>query len=337
MSKNANEHILNHELLAKYFSGNAAPKDAEVVDNWVKENDGNSVEFEKLKQLWKETGTLPNAPIISAVETHAAWESVRENITGKSDNVIPISKKNKTPWLSIAASLILLVAVGTVLSVMFSPSAEMAEMKVVKTLDQTTAVTLSDGSVVTLNKNSSFEYPEEFGAEERKVVLKGEAFFSVAHNAEKPFIVAAEKTEIKVLGTEFNLYSKADSVSVYLESGKIQFSEGAQKLILAPGESAAYSPKAEEIESTSGETLNPTFWKSKKLNYNSVSLAQVVQELSMVYGKNIVLASPEIGKCEFTSTFKNESLETILEVLSMTFQLSVEETDNIIILNGKGC
>src|SRR5690606_36556914 len=110
---------------------------------------------------------------------------------------------------------------------------------------------LSDGTLITLNENSSIVYQEEFTSNERHVALTGEAFFEVARDEEKPFIVdLPSETYVKVLGTSFNIKAfDGDSlVTVFVKTGRVEFGSEANNIILTPGEKGVYNKQSGQIE-----------------------------------------------------------------------------------------
>jgi ferric-dicitrate binding protein FerR (iron transport regulator) len=105
-----------------------------------------------------------------------------------------------------------------------------------QTFSNTAVDTLSDGSIITLNKNTVLSYPTAFKGKTRTVKLKGEAFFAVAHDTTKPFIVEVDGVSIKVVGTAFNVKNYDSSILVIVESGIVQVSNSKQSVLLHKGE-----------------------------------------------------------------------------------------------------
>lgn len=138
-------------------------------------------------------------------------ESKRENANGP--------KRNYATWYKYAgyaACLVLMFALAYKLTAPQSQEvAEISKITMATSIGENKTLTLSDGTKVTLNANTSLSYPEEFTGESREVSLRGEAFFDVSHNPDKPFMVATGNgMKIQVLGTEFNVKSYPEDLNV---------------------------------------------------------------------------------------------------------------------------
>jgi ferric-dicitrate binding protein FerR (iron transport regulator) len=201
------------------------------------------------------------------------------------------------------------------------------------TNNQIQTSTLPDGSVITLNRKSLFEYPSKFKGNQREVKLKnGEAFFNITHNKAKPFIISAGNTLIRVVGTSFNVKNKKDGVEVIVESGIVQVSRNGQSALLKPGEKILVKQNSKTLE----KEINPdqlyTYYRSKKFIADDTPLWRVVEVLNEAYDSHIVIGKKELNNLPLNTTFQNESLDKILDVISRTFKITVERKNGSIIL-----
>jgi ferric-dicitrate binding protein FerR (iron transport regulator) len=198
-------------------------------------------------------------------------------------------------------------------------------------------VVLADGSVITLNTNSTLQYPKQFSNKNRTVNFTGEAFFEIAKNPDKPFIVKSGDAEIKVLGTSFNVENKNNtSICVYVETGKVQLWDNMDNSItLTPGEEG----KLEQNKLT--ENLNPdkntSSWKTKRFIYNDEYLSKVILDFNKAYRANIVLKSEEIGNKRITTQELNQkSLNSALTIICKTLNLEFKTENDQIIISAPG-
>lgn len=149
---------------------------------------------------------------------------------------------------------------------------------------------LSDGTQVWLNAESRLEYPVAFGGGERRVTLSGEAYFEVASDTARPFVVTAGAGEVRVLGTEFNVKNyPAEAMATTLVNGRVSFSsQGAEARVLVPGEQLVYD---EEEQSVSVRQVNVryfTAWRENVLSFQGEALEDIVRVLARWYDLDFI-------------------------------------------------
>lgn len=195
-------------------------------------------------------------------------------------------------------------------------------------------IELSDGTIVTLNRDTKINYPDKFGSDKREVSIEGEAFFEVAPNPNKPFIIRAGEATIKVLGTSFsvNAYPENDKVEVVVETGKVKFSkpdtktqQSTNEVILDPGDKGTYINTSKLLTKSLNDDPNFLAWKTHKLIFSKTSLKEVIKQLNKVYHVQIETADPNLNKLLLNAHFEQEPLSFILEVISTTHGLKVEK------------
>lgn len=181
---------------------------------------------------------------------------------------------------------------------------------------------LSDGTQVTLNSGSSLRYPVNFIAgKDRKVYLKGEAFFDVAKDASHPFIVNADQINIRVLGTQFNLsfYPEDEDISTVLVEGSVAlYKEGADmkkntSTQLVPGQQAAFNKTKNEMSVNEVDTHNHTAWKDGYLLFKASPFYRIRSKLERHFNISIEDKTQLLHNQVYTATFRNETIEEILE------------------------
>ena len=227
-----------YELLARYFAGECNRNETKQVEEWRRENSANEKVFDEFKAIWSNTGTARDnysPPIDSGLRKVNQRIEAAEKSVGNQRQ-----KKNLGFYvIRIAAILIISLAVWYGYDRIAKPGTNYTEFR---THNVKNEVKLPDGTIVTLNKSSKISYPEKFTKGKRIVYLEGEAFFDVARNPEKPFIIYAQQSETKVLGTSFNLKAdKADNeVIITVAEGHVEFSSdkdnNRRKVELSAGE-----------------------------------------------------------------------------------------------------
>jgi len=181
---------------------------------------------------------------------------------------------------------------------------------------------LSDGTQVTLNSGSSLRYPVNFiEGKDRKVFLKGEAFFDVAKDDSHPFIVNADQINIRVLGTQFNLsfYPEDEDISTVLVEGSVAlYKEGADmkkntSTQLVPGQQAAFNKSKNEMSVNQVDTHNHTAWKDGYLLFKASPFYRIRSKLERHFNISIEDKTQLLHDQVYTATFRNETIEEILE------------------------
>lgn len=149
-------------------------------------------------------------------------------------------------------------------------------------------VTLADGTTVWLNANSTLTYPSKFIHETREVQLEGEAYFEVAKDKLKPFIVRAKGQEIEVLGTKFNVnsYHNEPTVNTTLLEGAIKVTSGSNILYVKPGEQVASA--GETMELLQVHAPNVIDWTEGDFNLNHVNFKVAMRKIARWYDVDIV-------------------------------------------------
>ncbi len=195
-------------------------------------------------------------------------------------------------------------------------------------------LTLSDGTEVWLNANTSIKYPVRFTDNTREVFLKGEAFFDVQHNG-KPFIVNTQETDIRVLGTSFNVfaYDNEPYTSTTLVEGSIKLSTSESEKTLVPNEQANVFTNQTEIQVKTVNTEIFTSWIKGKIEFEEESLEAVMRRLARLYDFDYEFEDNTLKDFHFTARIDNtQPISNILKMLEMTTDVHFKLKDNTIII-----
>lgn len=179
--------------------------------------------------------------------------------------------------------------------------------------------TLPDGSKVWLNKNSWLSYNQKFGKRTRQVALKGEGYFEVNRDEQRPFIVKMQNNlDIKVLGTTFNAcnYPSLNKAEVILRSGSVQVSDNGRNeyVILKPNQKFTWNEGSAEISSVNA--MNCCRWFEHRLVFDNVKLKDILENLSHKYQTEISLNVGNLADKHMSMTIRDESVEDILDILT---------------------
>jgi len=318
------------ELAAKYLSKEASNEERASFYNYLEKDEYYSL-FTHLKNEWEKAGSTPT-------EEEFNFESGLEKLTQKIkmtesafsfDEKTYRSEKNiffKPALLKYAASIAFLMILSTTLLYYFGvfnkKQTEIKWNENLTKLGQKFSLTLSDGSSILLNGGGKLLYPQQFGQASRDIYLEGEAYFNVAHDTSKPFIVHTGNVSTTVLGTKFNVSAFSDdrNISISLVEGKVKVSKETNGYIegiveLKPKQQLNYS-KEKEIGKVEDFILQETIgWKDNILIFKKELFSNVIKKLERAYGVKFELADKSFGGKKITANFQNESLWTISETL----------------------
>ena len=194
-------------------------------------------------------------------------------------------------------------------------------------------VKLSDGTEVWMNADSKLEFPEHFTGKQRKVKLQGEAYFQVAKNAAKPFVVETEYFNTTVLGTTFNVkaYSAKDANIVLIE-GSVEVSVGKNTKMLHPGQQALINPSG-TIALRSVDTYPYTQWREGFFYFENQSLFEIMQELGRWYNINIAFDDPQKMNTRLHFVAKRtDSLSTAIKNMNDLGVVDVELNSDAVVI-----
>lgn len=181
-------------------------------------------------------------------------------------------------------------------------------------------IVLADGTKVYLNAVSSIKYPTQFNGDKRVVELEGEAYFEVAKNKNKPFIVKSDNQSIEVLGTHFNVhaYNNEAVVKTTLLEGSVAVAFKNQKTILKPGQQSDISDNASRIKVREVDTDEAVAWKNGRFKFDNADLRNVMRQLERWYGIKVEYRG-DVSDVRFSGgTFRNKNLSEVLKVLELS-------------------
>lgn len=336
---NKKKQHISHSLLMSYLLGEADAVQIDEVDNWLSLSEDNAKYLKSLEMVWIETGKLIPPPV--AVDSAKAWENVSSELNFKSSKEFKtqIRKINYYKYiLQVAAIFVVIIGAYSIFKFLTGN----IETKTLASGNQIITDTLNDGSVISLNKNSTLSYPEKFDKHIRKVKLEGEAFFEVEHIENQSFIIELNNANIKVLGTSFNIKEipKEDLTVVYVKTGTVQlFTVNAERdtssVIINGGEKGIINTKSciAEKQIDKGMNANDISWFNNTFVFDGVRLDYVAEFLESYYDTDIEFAQDVIKDHLLTATFKNDDIEEIMTVIAGSFGLEVKKENHTFILN----
>ncbi len=323
------QHI-NDDLLVKYLLEETSVDETGMVEQWLQQDPANRKYFDELTSAWEKSLDLEAS---STVPADAAWQRFQERIL-REERTPVVQLRSGRSWWRIAALFIVMAGVAflgyKMLSNRIAP-----EQLALNSRDAVLTDTLPDGSVITLNKNSSLVYPESFKGRQRSVLLQGEAFFNVKPDTKKPFEVKVNDVRVLVLGTSFNIKSVNGRTEVIVETGLVRVIRGAQSVDLRPNEKVVISKQDSAMIPAREEEQLYNHYRSREFVCDNTPLWKLVAVLNEAYDVNITIERSELKNLPLDVTFSNESIDVILNIIRETFNsynIQVVRQDNHIIL-----
>ena len=315
---------ISTELLARYLTGEASAADRMDVERWLAEDPRNAAELRRLQSL------IQPRPA-GKWSTDAAWARVSSRLD--ETRVLVLERRRRT--LALAAALVISLGAAVLWRVMDN-KVERAAQVLTTVAGERRQLTLPDGSRIDLAPGSSVEVAAGYGDRERTVVLKGEAWFDVEHDAVRPFLVHAANTVTEDLGTSFTVRARdGEAVRVVLVSGKasIRRDDATSAVELNPGDVAVLGGTDSIPSVQRNVDITPLVsWRGGQLEFRDAPVGEVLAELERWYAVDFQLADGTIASRRITHTFAASDLDDALEVLSLSLGVRAERAGAVVTL-----
>ena len=189
-------------------------------------------------------------------------------------------------------------------------------------------ITLSDGTKVWLNSNSSLKYPSAFSASERRVELKGEAYFEVSKNKQKPFIVETSLQKVEVLGTKFNInaYDDESSTQTSLAEGSVRVSCKNNTTLLKPGQQSTLTDQNIAVRSINLDQVLD--WKNGDFNFSNNNLKEIMRKISRWYNIEVIFEGPISQETYVAQISRKKRLNDVLRALQLSGSIKYSIRNN---------
>lgn len=332
-------------MLDRYLKGTSSSHERQFIDQWY--------DFFGHENLsW-------NDKTVHSDTEKRMWEAVSK----RKLQLVPYTKDEGRPiwsglgWKWMAVAAILLIGVSASLYFTTSSINESADVltqnanvtrSVFNTTKQPLPVSLDDGSEILLKPNSSIEFKDLLVGAKREVYLKGEAFFEVAHDAERPFFVYTGDVTTKVLGTSFTISARGSAISVAVRTGRVSVSQTKQKsvdplhtlteeIILTPNQKVVYSNEGITQALVDKPARIAANGNTKQMVFDEEPVAVILQALEEAYGVDIVFEESVISSCTLTTTLSDEDLYDRLTIICKAIKGHYQLDGSKIILTSEGC
>lgn len=320
-------------LLDKYLNGDFSEEERQRVEAWLEKINSKNAEWTGLSEEEKKT------------YIKVLFGDLQKKIAAKSDRK-NVFKYKLIYWT--AAAVFLLTATYGLLHIIMTRSTKtdtvQSFVSTTTRIGEMKEVVLKDGTQVWLNAVSELRYPSAFEGDTREVYLKGEAFFKVTKDADKPFIVHSGALNTKVLGTSFDIhaYSEDKNIEVTVLSGKVVVNDQKARdkaVVLEKSERANYVKERAVLTKNKVVNMgNELAWKQGELAFYHSSMEEVAKILHRTYGLNIRFKNKVVQQCEISGHFnKKQNPESVLKAICLSIDGQFSLHGKEVSISGPGC
>lgn len=314
---------VDKSLVIRYFGGCCTPGETARVEKWL-EQEGNERRMQEwLWEDWQE-------------QQEKMPDDMAARLKAGVQEAAGISRKRSIHRLYARIATAAAVAVLVISAAFLFRNANSAGNTFVAvykdSISNTTAmprkISLPDGSGVWLNSGSVLYVADNFGEKERRVKVKGEAFFDIAQDMEHPFYTEAAGVTTRVLGTSYNVeaYPGEKDVRVSLLSGKVSVAAADTSFTLSPGQMAAYTPGKRRFTQETFAAVDPSAWIKGKIVLNRVPLPAVLNRLGRIYNVSIQFDPYQLADKYIEGEFGRNELPEVLTSVLFVHQLRFSVT-----------
>lgn len=308
-------------LIKKYLSGNCTPEERLRVEHWYDSFDREKITSEKIEgQSIKRVSKV----IRSAVKNRRSFGKVF---------------KLNSPAFKVAALLALTLSFS--LTAYYYSTLSISEntfSEIITAKGERKKVTLPDGTIVSLNAGSRLKVISDFKKSSRQVFLSGEAYFTVAKDSLRPFIVKTSTISTRVLGTAFNVeaYHAENSTRVAVAEGKVNIEQLDQTL--TPGKQLVFDHKGKSFRTLNADVEKISAWANGTTYFENESIESIAKKLERKYNVTLNTTGNDKVTCRYTLHFSDESIHEALMVLNKLTGVTYKEQEkNQFIINIEKC
>lgn len=328
---NNNEFLL---LVSKKLSGEATESELKELQLIISIKTEFDQQYKLLQQFWAEESNTSQAFVEDGLQKVLQQLQLPFETPEKYMNADADIKTTSRSWFiriaAVAASVVIILTTVLFLQSTNNNKSNAAEFSKLEKKQNSkgtkSIIELSDGSKVWLNADSKIQYPPLFAGNTREIYLDGEAFFEVAKNAQKPFIIHLANGTVKVLGTSFNVraYNNEKVVETSVATGKVAFipkynsNKKQDTLFITPNNKVRYHFDEEKVAIMPTLVTDDKAWTEGKLIFKAMTLQDITTELERNFGKTAVFLDDEARGYVLTGSFQNNTLEEIMYYLSLS-------------------
>lgn len=355
-------HDITWPVLARHLAGECSPSEARAVESWMEADPTRRQMMDELERIWDASADAPSSAA-DTMDLDSEWNRLSDAMDAADARApetsrVASSRADRSPrrhrqhrseeggrslqhvLYAVLAGLVMVGAVWLALNVWESPLSDAGYREVVTERGERANVHLVDGTSVTLNVDSRLRTPRSFGDTERVVHLEGEAYFDVATDSTRSFIVHAEDAVINVHGTAFNVrsYPEDRHIQVAVVEGAVSLRSQNMKtpdadVRLESRQVGRLAKQTAHVTTQPVDSVGPLIgWMDDRLVFENETLPEVATRLGRWYNLQVEIADPALDSLRLTASLKSRSVKNVLDVIAASLDIQYHIRENTVVL-----
>lgn len=322
------------ELLHRLIAGSTTEEENRQLMEWFRQCASREEFFKLFERAWKESSDEMPRDVQERMYRRLSRGLDEEK---KQAKVIPLrSRFSWKIWQRIAVACIIII-LSLVNYNMYHKQKQLSTQNFMVSAEkgQRAFVTLPDSTKVWLNSDTKISYPADYGMKERNVALVGEAYFEVAKNPAKRFVVETKGMQVEALGTAFNInsYKNDNKIIASLFSGSVRVSYEDHVAILKPHESVKVDLLTRDfLQYEDNNMKDIALWRENEITFDGESLEEIAGIINRLYNTTIYIEDESLKKECYIGTVRNNSLENFIDIINLTTPVVYENKGDTVFL-----
>jgi transmembrane sensor len=325
--------IFDKEDIFRYLSGKCNEEESQIIQQWLSSFENKVQAKAFLAEYW-DNYSFDNKSCQSNLP--ALFNSIEQRVG------FTTAKKTTASIFTLRSVAVAITTIACCVTVFFLINnffLTPGNIFIKTAYGETKKINLPDGSVATLNSNSTISYAANWDINnDRQIFLEGEAFFSIKHLAgnQKFKVITNSKFNVEVLGTQFSVYTRNDDAHVVLNSGKVKLdfkNAATQDIIMNPGELVEIAGKTTAVVKKFVDTLQYTSWKDGQIIFNETSMSELAKIIKENYGMELLINDTGLKNMKINGTLPANNKDILLNALEIALQVKVQVEGNYIKIN----
>lgn len=315
------------DIAQAYFRGNISPKDESLLYTFVSQSEENKTLFRQWEKEWIDSQTTTNEEDIDLCRLHHKIE-----LQDLNTKFAKYKQRQRASLITCLAVLLPLLVFTTYKH--FTDIQPVEEYLLLSSpKGEKCNATLYDGTNVMLNSASSLQIGSLFNQDTRVVKLQGEAYFDVAKNEQKQFIVESKDCNIVVKGTKFNItaYPNENNITTTVIEGHVEVLYNGKTYQLSNGQALDIEPSTQTIQLTNNHTTDNIAWTNNRLSYDNIRLFDFIRIIERKYDVDFVFQTHDYDDETITISLRNnESITDVLNAIQAILPVHIKTNEDII-------